>query len=100
MSDPFSPVQLGPVTLRNRIIKAATSEGRSPEGLVTHDLIAFHRSFADGGVGRPAVAYCWVSPEGASAPGQSVMTPRALPGLRRLTDPVPGLGAAISAQRG
>jgi 2,4-dienoyl-CoA reductase-like NADH-dependent reductase (Old Yellow Enzyme family) len=33
MSDPFSPVQLGPVTLRNRTIKAATSEGRSPDGL-------------------------------------------------------------------
>src|SRR5277367_439896 len=100
MSDPFSPVQLGPVTLRNRIIKAATSEGRSPEGLVTDDLIAFHRSFADGGVGMTTVAYCCVSPEGASAPGQIVMSPQALPGLRRLTDTVHGAGAAISAQLG
>jgi 2,4-dienoyl-CoA reductase-like NADH-dependent reductase (Old Yellow Enzyme family) len=48
MSDLFSPVQPGPVTLHNRIIKAATSEGRSPKGLVTDDLIAFDRSFADG----------------------------------------------------
>ena len=100
MSDPFSPVQLGPVTLGNRIIKAATSEGRSPEGLVTDDLIAFHRSFADGGVGMTTVAYCCVSPEGASAPGQIVMSPQALPGLRRLTDTVHGAGAAISAQLG
>src|SRR5208283_3578139 len=100
MSDPFSPVQLGPVTLRNRIIKAATSEGRSPEGLVTDDLIAFHRSFADGGVGMTTVAYCCVSPEGASAPGQIVMSPQALRGLRRLTDTVHEGGAAISAQLG
>ncbi|MBX5487152.1 MAG: NADH:flavin oxidoreductase, partial [Mycolicibacterium hassiacum] len=37
--DPFAPVQLGPVRLRNRVIKAATSEGRSPDGLVTDELI-------------------------------------------------------------
>ncbi len=42
MSDVFSPARLGPVTLRNRVIKAATSEGRSPSGEVTDDLIAFH----------------------------------------------------------
>ena len=98
--DPFSPVSLGPVTLRNRVIKAATSEGRSPEGLVTDDLIAFHRAFADGGVGMTTVAYCCVSPEGASAPGQIVMNEAALPGLRRLTDSVHEAGAAISAQLG
>lgn len=98
--DPFSPVQLGPVRLRNRIIKAATSEGRSPKGLVTDDLIEFHRSFADGGVGMTTVAYCCVSPQAASAPGQIVMNDEALPGLRKLTDAVHGAGAGISAQLG
>ncbi|OCB20914.1 NADH:flavin oxidoreductase [Mycobacterium malmoense] len=100
MSASFSPVQLGPATLRNPIIKAATSEGRSPHGLVTDDLIGFHRAFADGGVGMTTVAYCCVAPEGASAPGQIVMSSQALPGLRRLTDAVHGAGAAISAQLG
>ncbi|MDX1893124.1 NADH:flavin oxidoreductase [Mycolicibacterium sp. 050158] len=100
MSDPFSPAQLGPVALRNRVIKAATSEGRSPDGHVTDDLIAFHRSFAEGGVGMTTVAYCCVSPEAASAPGQIVMSAAALPGLRKLTDAVHGAGAAISAQLG
>lgn len=98
--DPFSPVQLGPVRLRNRIIKAATSEGRSPHGLVTDDLIDFHRSFAEGGVGMTTVAYCCVSPQAASAPGQIVMNDEALPGLRKLTDAVHGAGAGISAQLG
>lgn len=54
--DPFAPAVLGPVTLRNRVIKAATSEGRSPQGLVTDDLIEFHRAFARGGVGMTTVA--------------------------------------------
>ncbi|MGV0815553.1 NADH:flavin oxidoreductase [Mycolicibacterium boenickei] len=100
MTDPFSPAQLGPVRLRNRVIKAATSEGRSPDGLVTDDLIDFHRSFAEGGVGMTTVAYCCVSPQGASAPGQIVMDGKAVPGLRRLTDAVHVAGAAISAQLG
>ncbi|MGV0717074.1 NADH:flavin oxidoreductase [Mycolicibacterium sp. XJ662] len=98
--DPFAPVRLGPVTLRNRVVKAATSEGRSPHGLVTDDLIEFHRSYADGGVGMTTVAYCCVSPEGASAPGQIAMSDAALPGLRRLTGAVHDAGAAISAQLG
>lgn len=98
--DPFAPATLGPVTLRNRVIKAATSEGRSPQGLVTDDLIEFHRAFSRGGVGMTTVAYCCVSAEGASAPGQIVMSEAALPGLRRLADTVHRDGAAISAQLG
>lgn len=98
--NPFEPAQLGPVVLRNRIIKAATSEGRSPDGAVTDELIAFHRAFADGGVGMTTVAYCCVSSEAASAPGQIVMSAATLPGLRRLTDAVHETGAAISAQLG
>jgi 2,4-dienoyl-CoA reductase-like NADH-dependent reductase (Old Yellow Enzyme family) len=98
--NPLDPARLGPVTLRNRVIKAATSEGRSPQGLVTDELIDFHRSFALGGVGMTTVAYCCVAPEAASAPGQIVMSRAALPGLRRLTDAVHDAGAAISAQLG
>lgn len=98
--DPFAPVTLGPVTLRNRIIKAATSEGRSPKGLVTDDLIDFHLDFIRGGAGMTTVAYCCVSPEGASAPGQILMSEKALPGLQRLTDAIHAEGGAISAQLG
>ncbi len=99
-SDPFAPATLGPVRLRNRFIKAATSEGRSPDGLVTDDLIDFHLAFVRGGVGMTTVAYCCVAPEGASAPGQIVMSNAALPGLKKLTDAVHAAGGAISAQLG
>lgn len=100
VNDPFSPAQLGPVALRNRVIKAATSEGRSPAGLVTDELIEFHGTFAEGGVAMTTVAYCGVSPQAASAPGQIVMSLAALPGLRKLTDAVHAAGAAICAQLG
>lgn len=98
--DIFSPVTLGPMQLRNRIIKAATSEGRSPEGLVTDDLIDFHLDFIRGGAGLTTVAYCCVSPEGASAPGQILMSEKALPGLQRLTAAIHAEGGAVSAQLG
>ncbi|RZK96390.1 MAG: NADH:flavin oxidoreductase, partial [Rhodococcus sp. (in: high G+C Gram-positive bacteria)] len=56
--DPLAPAKLGPITLRNRVIKAATYEGLTPKGLVTDELIEFHRQPAAGGVGMTTVAYC------------------------------------------
>ncbi|MFN8227830.1 MAG: NADH:flavin oxidoreductase [Mycobacterium sp.] len=98
--DVFSPAKLGPLTLRNRIIKAATFEAASPDALVTDDLINYHRRPAAGGVGMTTVAYCAVSPGGRTDGWQIWMRPEAVPGLRRLTDAVHAEGAAISAQIG
>jgi len=98
--DVLSPARLGPVTLRNRIIKAATFEARTPQALVTEDLIEFHRTMAAGGVGMTTVAYCAVSRGGRTDGTGLWMRAEALPGLRRLTDAVHAEGAAISAQIG
>jgi len=99
--DPFTPAQLGPITLRNRVIKAATFEGRTPKRLVTPDLIQFHRRFAAGGVGMTTVAYCAVTRAGTTDGHQIVLDdPEAGAGLRALTDAVHEEGAAIAAQIG
>ena len=98
--DAFAPAQLGPIMLRNRIIKAATFEGRTPDALVTDALIDFHRAVAAGGVGMTTVAYCAVSPEGRTHRRQIWLRPEAVPGLRRLTDAIHAEGAAVSAQIG
>lgn len=98
--DVFSPAKLGPVTLRNRIIKSATFEARTPNALVTDDLIEYHRLPAAGGVGMTTVAYCAVSPGGRTEGNGLWMRPEAVPGLRRLTDAIHAEGAAISAQIG
>jgi 2,4-dienoyl-CoA reductase-like NADH-dependent reductase (Old Yellow Enzyme family) len=99
-TDVFGAAKLGPVTLRNRIIKAATFEASTPDALVTDDLITYHRLPAAGGIGMTTVAYCAVSPGGRTDGWQLWMRPEAVPGLRRLTDAIHAEGAAISAQIG
>ena len=96
----FAPAELGPITLRNRTIKAATFEGRSPGGLVTDDLVEFHRRIAAGGVGMTTVAYLAVAPDGRTDDGCVVLVPSAVAGLRRLTDAVHAEGAKAAAQIG
>jgi len=98
--DVFSPATLGPVSLRNRIIKAATFEAATPNALVTDDLINYHRLPAAGGVGMTTVAYCAVAPGGRTDGWQIWMRPEAVPGLKRLTEAIHAEGAAISAQIG
>ncbi|MEV8638897.1 NADH:flavin oxidoreductase [Streptosporangium sp. NPDC051023] len=98
--DVLAPAKLGPVTLRNRIIKAATYEGLSRDSLVTDELIDFHVRHAAGGVGMTTVAYCAVAPEGRTDRRQILWRPEAVPGLRKLTEAVHAEGAAVSAQIG
>jgi len=96
----FGSARLGPITLKDRIIKAATFEGRSPRGVVTDDLIAFHRRVAAGGAAMTTVAYLAVSPDGRTDRHCVVLGDEAVPGLRRLTEAVHADGAAVAAQIG
>src|SRR3954469_7710012 len=100
-TDPFAAGPLGPITVRNRIIKAATFEGRTPKRVVTPELIEFHRRYAAGGVGMTTVAYCAVTRAGSTDGHQITLDgPDVLPGLRALTDAVHAEGAAVAAQIG
>jgi 2,4-dienoyl-CoA reductase-like NADH-dependent reductase (Old Yellow Enzyme family) len=88
------------LTLRNRIVKAATFEGVMPRGAVTDDLIAFHRAVARGGVALTTVAYCAVSPGGRVHRNTLVLDDAIAADLHRLTDAVHAEGALIAAQLG
>ena len=98
--DAFGPATLGPVRLRNRIIKAATFEGVMPRGAVTDALIGFHTAVARGGVGLTTLAYGAVSPGGRVNRNTLVFRPELVPDLVRLTDAVHAEGAAVSVQLG
>src|SRR5262245_20484378 len=98
--DPFTPARLGPVTLRNRIVKAATFEGLTREHVVNDKLVEFHRRMAAGGVGMTTLAYCAVALDGCGTPNELIVTPETVPGLARLAEAVHAEGAAVSAQLG
>src|SRR6516225_10967743 len=97
---PFEPATLGALRVRNRIIKAATFEGRMPRGQVSPELVEFHRRVASGGVGLTTVAYCAVSKNGRVSPDCLVFTDDITEDLRKLTDAVHDGGAAVAAQLG
>ncbi|WP_435742684.1 NADH:flavin oxidoreductase [Nocardioides sp. SYSU DS0663] len=98
--DVFSPTTLGPVRLRNRTVKAATFEGRTPYGQVTDELVDYHLAPVRGGVGLTTVAYLAVAPEGRTHREVIVVGDDTLPGLARLADAVHAEGAAIAGQVG
>lgn len=94
----FEPVRIGPITLRNRTIRAAAFEGLGREHLVTDALIDYHAQMARGGVGMTTVAYASVEQRGLSFDRQLWMRPEAIDGLRKLTDAVHKEGALASIQ--
>ncbi len=96
----FAPAPLGPIRLRNRIIKAATFEGVTPGGRVGDELVEFHRRVAAGGAAMSTVAYLAVSPEGRTDRHCLLLDVDTARGLRRLTDAVHDEGAAAAAQIG
>ena len=98
--DVFGPARLGPVVLRNRVVKAATFEGRTPDGQVTDDLIDYHLAVARGGVGLTTVAYLAIAPEGRTHAEQIVVGQHSLAGLSRMAEAIHETGAKIAGQVG
>ncbi len=94
----FEPVKIGPLTLKNRIIKPATNEGMAPGGKPSSMLVEFHRRVAAGGAAMTTVAYCAVSADGRTFPDQVCMDTATVPQLRHLTNAVHAEGALACAQ--
>lgn len=96
----FEPASLGPLALRNRVLRSGCFEGMCPDGAPSEALIRHHREVAAGGVGMTTVAYCSVSADGRSYATEMWMRPEIVPALRRLSDAVHSEGCAVSLQIG
>ena len=96
----FTPVRIGPVTLRNRVIRSAAFENMAYGNKPSQDLKDYHVAVARGGVGMTTLAYASVCRSGLSFDGQLWMREEIVPALRDITDAVHAEGAKVSIQLG
>ena len=96
----FTPVTIGPVTLRNRVIRSAAFENMAYGNSPSQDLYDYHVAVARGGVGMTTLAYAAVDRSGLSFDGQLWMRKEIVPDLRRITDAIHAEGAKASIPLG
>lgn len=96
----FMPGKIGPLTIRNRVIRSAAFESMCPGNAPSQELLDYHQSVAAGGVGMTTVAYAAVAQSGLSFDRQLWMRPEIVSGLMLVTDAVHKEGAAASIQLG
>lgn len=100
MSELFTPYRLGPVTLRNRVIRSAAFESMGENFGPSQQLKDYHVAVARGGVGMTTVAYAAVCRSGLSFRKQLWLRPEIVPALHDLTDAIHREGAAAGIQIG
>ena len=96
----FTPVRIGPVTLRNRVIRSAAFENMAYGNRPSQDLYDYHVAVSRGGVGMTTLAYASVCQSGLSFDGQLWMREEIVPELKRITDAIHAEGAKASIQLG
>jgi 2,4-dienoyl-CoA reductase (NADPH2) len=96
----FSPVEIGPVTLRNRIVMLPHGTSMVVDGAPTDDDIAYYEDRARSGVGLMITGAAVVSPDTARR-GRKLIeayNDQVLPALARRAAAVRAQGAAIVGQ--
>ena len=85
----FTPLALGPVTIRNRIVSTSHQTTLVHDHLPTDDLIAYHRARAAGGAGLIVIEATAVHSTGLLTPHTlGGYLPQIVPVYRRLADAV------------
>ena len=93
----FTPVKIGPVTLRNRIIRSAAFENMAYGNKPSQELKDYHVAVSRGGVGMTTLAYASVNRSGLSFDGQLWMREEIVPALKDITDAIHAQGAKASS---
>lgn len=99
MHDPlFSPIALGPLELRNRIVMPAMHLGMAQRYAVTDRLVGFHAERARGGAGLVIVGYATVDGLSGNPTCIGGHDDAFLPGLTRLASAIRAGGARAGVQ--
>ncbi len=96
----LSPLQVGGLQLRNRIVMPPMASGRAaPDGSPTEANVSYHRARATAGCGLVIVEHAFVSPEGRFSEGQlGVADDRGLDALAALAKGIRDGGAVACMQ--
>lgn len=100
MIDLFQPYALGPLVLRNRFVRSATTSTWADEhGVVGAEIVARYRELAAGDIGLVIKGHLYVDPRGKAHTGMAgISGDEHVPALSRLTDAVHERGGLIVAQ--
>jgi len=96
----FSEARLNGLVLRNRLIKAATFEGKTPGGVPGESYIRLHERIGQGGIGMTTLAYCAAEPDGRIHENMMYMHDGVRDRLVELIARVHATGAKVSGQLG
>jgi 2,4-dienoyl-CoA reductase-like NADH-dependent reductase (Old Yellow Enzyme family) len=95
----LEPLDLGPVTLPNRIVSTAHQTNLIAEHLPTEDFIAYHEARARGGTGMIVLEAAAVHPSGLlTAKTLAAYLPESEAALRRVADAVRSHGTRLFVQ--
>lgn len=89
---------LNGLQLRNRVIKAATFEGMTPDGIPNDRFRNLHLGLARGGVGMTTLAYCAAEADGRISDQMMYMDEYLRSPLTGLIDEIHAAGAMVSGQ--
>ena len=100
MSLLFKPFRIGPLKIRNRFMRSATTSAWSDDrGVVRPEIIDLYSRLAEGGVGLIVKGHLYVTDSGKAHAGMAgISHDFHVPKLRELTDAVHGHGGKIVAQ--
>jgi mycofactocin system FadH/OYE family oxidoreductase 2 len=95
----FSPLRLGPLTLRNRLVHAPHGTCLAEGNLPSERHARYYAERARGGIALIVVEALRVHPTSSFSTGSiNGFDPRIVPGLRRIAEAVHGHGAGVLAQ--
>ena len=94
----LAPGLLGKLELRNRIIKAATYEGKTPGGVPGDALLNFHQEIAEGGVGMTTIGYCTTEADGRINDQMMYLHEGIRPQLAQMITTLKATGTRVSGQ--
>lgn len=96
-----TPLTVHNVELANRLVMPPMATGKTPDGTVQDDLLAYYDARSKGGcIGLIVTEHAYISPEGKAHEGQlSVSRNTDIPGLTKLVETIHKNNTRVSSRR-